>query len=101
MSWESNDRIVVHQARQHRNAPRHVITTFPKAIVQQALYTVDDDRRAFAVEGVAYSTHHGNRLTVDVDEHWGRVAQSVPPIRVRTPCRRIEDESDAALSGGL
>ena len=28
---------MLRQARQHRNAPKHVITTFPKAIVQQAL----------------------------------------------------------------
>jgi len=37
VSWESNDRIVLRQSCQHRNAPKHVITTFPKAIVQQAL----------------------------------------------------------------
>jgi len=37
VSWKSSDRIVLRQARQHRNAPKHVITTFPKAIVQQAL----------------------------------------------------------------
>ena len=37
MSWESDDRIVVRQARQHRSTPKHVIPTYPKAIVQQAL----------------------------------------------------------------
>jgi len=36
VSWESNDRIVLRQSRQHRSAPQHVITTFPKPIVQQA-----------------------------------------------------------------
>jgi len=37
VSWKSDNRIVLRQARQHRNAPKHVITTFPKAIVQQTL----------------------------------------------------------------
>jgi len=39
--WESDDRIVVRQPRQHRSAPKHVISTFPKAIVQQALKAVE------------------------------------------------------------
>jgi len=37
VSWKSDNRIVLRQTRQHRNAPKHVITTFLKAIVQQAL----------------------------------------------------------------
>ena len=37
VSWESDDRIARRPARQHRSAPKHAVTTFPKAIVQQAL----------------------------------------------------------------
>jgi hypothetical protein len=38
---------------------------------------------------------HSNRLTVDVGELRRRVAQSLSPIRVRTPRRCVEDELQA------